>query len=96
MKEYLTLQQLKRMNWETIERLQQQRFKATVVPIGIEGSYDWWPPSKLLPSLKPRCMAVRVGKPMKFTGKPTKENFLAFQRKAMQSIAKLAKTNYPY
>jgi hypothetical protein len=30
MKEYLTLQQLKRMNWGTIERLQQQRFKATV------------------------------------------------------------------
>ncbi len=28
MKEYLTLQQLKHMRWETIERLQQQRFKA--------------------------------------------------------------------
>ena len=70
--------------------------KATVVPIGIEGSYAWWPPSKRLPSLKPRCMAVRVGKPMKFTGKPTKENFLAFQRQAMQAIAKLAKTKYPY
>ncbi len=29
MKEYLTLQQLKNISWETIERLQQQRFKAT-------------------------------------------------------------------
>lgn len=28
MREYLTLQQLKRMSWETIERLQQQRFRA--------------------------------------------------------------------
>jgi len=30
MKEYLTLQQLKGMSWETIEKLQQQRFRATV------------------------------------------------------------------
>ncbi len=29
MKEYLTLQQLKTMSWETIEKLRQQRFKAT-------------------------------------------------------------------
>ena len=68
---------------------------AAVVPIGIQGSYAWWPPHQSVPSLK-RCMAVRVGKPMKFTGKPTKKNMLAFQRKAMQAIAKLAKTTYPY
>ncbi|MEM4240400.1 MAG: hypothetical protein QXK08_04370, partial [Candidatus Woesearchaeota archaeon] len=29
MKEYLTLHQLRRISWETIERLQQQRFRAT-------------------------------------------------------------------
>jgi phenylacetate-coenzyme A ligase PaaK-like adenylate-forming protein len=29
MKEYLTIQQLKTISWETIEKLQQQRFKAT-------------------------------------------------------------------
>ena len=70
--------------------------KATVIPVGIEGSYAWWPVHRALFSLKPRCMAVRVGKPMRFTGKPTKKNFLAFQRKAMLAIATLAKTTYPY
>lgn len=70
--------------------------KATVVPVGIEGSYGWWPAHRALPSFRPRCMAMRVGKPVRFRGKATKKNFLTFQTKLMKAAAKLAKTNYPY
>lgn len=65
---------------------------AAVIPIGIEGSYDWWPRQKILPTFKLRCMKVRVGKPMRFTGEKTKKNFLAFQTKVMNAVAKLAHT----
>ncbi len=67
-----------------------------VIPIGIRGSFDFWPRYKKWPSFKPRCISVRVGKPIKYTGKPNKKNHLAFQRKVMKAVAKLAKTKYPY
>lgn len=64
---------------------------AKVVPVGIEGSFAWWPRFRLLPSLKPRCMALRVGKPVKFAGALGKKNYLAFQKRVMSAVAKLAK-----
>jgi 1-acyl-sn-glycerol-3-phosphate acyltransferase len=69
---------------------------APVIPIGIEGSYDWWSRHRALPTFRPRCIAMRAGKPLRFTGKANKQGFLAFQRKAMNAIAKLARTTYPY
>lgn len=70
--------------------------KAPVVPIGIEGSYDWWPRQKTLPTFKLRTIKLRAGKPVKFTGEKTKKNYLAFQTKIMRQVAKLAHTAYAY
>ncbi len=67
-----------------------------VIPIGIEGTYKWWPKQKFLPTFRPRCIAIRAGKPMQFKGKQSKKNFLDFQRKVMQKVAKLARTKYTY
>lgn len=64
--------------------------KAKVVPVGIEGSFAWWPSGRALPSFR-RCMAVRVGKPVSFAGAPNKKKYLAFQNKVMNTVAKLAK-----
>jgi 1-acyl-sn-glycerol-3-phosphate acyltransferase len=63
---------------------------AKVVPVGIEGSFAWWPKTRALPSFR-RCMAVRVGKPFTFAGAKTKQNYVAFQSKVMGAVAKLAK-----
>lgn len=71
--------------------------KAPVIPIGVKGTYQWWSRHQFLPSLfKFRCLSIRVGKPLYYKGKPTKKNHLAFQRKVMKEIAKLARTTYPY
>lgn len=70
--------------------------KAPVVPIGIEGSYDWWPRHRKLPTFKPKSMVVRVGKPVRYTGKPARQNHLTFQHKIMHTIARLARTTYAY
>lgn len=70
--------------------------KAPVIPIGIEGTYGWWPRQNALPNFKPRCIAIRVGKPLRYTGKATKQNHLRFQTKVMKAVAKSAHTTYPY
>jgi 1-acyl-sn-glycerol-3-phosphate acyltransferase len=64
--------------------------KAKVVPVGIEGSFAWWSKTRALPSFR-RCIAVRVGKPFTFAGAKTKQNYIAFQNKVMNAVAKLAK-----
>lgn len=69
---------------------------APVIPIGIEGTYDWWSRHRALPTFKPRCIAMRAGKPIRYSGKPTKQNQLAFQRNVMKTVAKLAHITYPY
>jgi 1-acyl-sn-glycerol-3-phosphate acyltransferase len=70
---------------------------APVIPIGIKGSFDWWPRQNFLPKLyKFRSIAIKAGKPMKFKGKKTDQNFLAFQKKVMQKVANLAGTKYKY
>jgi len=70
--------------------------RAPVVPIGIEGSYGWWPKQKALPTFALRAIKIRAGKPMKFTGAKTKKNFLAFQNKVLRQVAKLAHTTYAH
>ncbi len=68
--------------------------KAPIIPVGIEGTFAWWPRNKALPSFKPRSIALRVGKPIKFTGAPNKKNYFAFQHKVMHAVAKLARIPY--
>lgn len=68
--------------------------KAPVIPIGIQGTFAWWPRQKTLPTFKPRCIAIRAGKPLRFTGTKTKKNYLAFQHRVMHAIAKLARVSY--
>ncbi len=64
-----------------------------VVPVGIKGSFDWWPRQNFLPKLFSfKKIKIKAGKPMIYKGKHSKEGFLAFQKKAMQSVAKLAGT----
>ena len=68
---------------------------AQVIPIGIKGTYDWWPRQNSLPKLyKFRSITIKAGKPMKFKGKKSDKNFLAFQNKIMQKVANLAGTKY--
>jgi 1-acyl-sn-glycerol-3-phosphate acyltransferase len=69
---------------------------ATVIPVGIEGSYEWWSRHRKLPTFRLRQIAIRVGKPLRYAGKPTKQNHLAFQKKVMKAVAKSAHTEYPY
>lgn len=64
---------------------------APVVPIGISGSFAWWSRHRFLPTFATKSMSVRVGKPLRFAGSATKQGFLAFQNKAMRSVAALAK-----
>ena len=45
--------------------------KRQVVPVGID-TYHFWPRKQLLPNFKQNII-ITVGKPMKFTGKPTKK-----------------------
>ncbi len=69
---------------------------APVIPIGIQGTYGWWSRHRALPTFKPRCISVRVGKQMRYTGTASKQSHLAFQRKVMQAVARLAHMSYPY
>ncbi len=69
-----------------------QRTGAPVIPVGIKGTYEWWPAKKKLPTFRTRCITIQAGKPMKYSGSPTKKDYLAFQNKVMQAIAKLAGT----
>ncbi len=69
---------------------------ASVIPIGISGTYDWWSRHRALPTFKPRCISVRVGKPIRYTGPYTMQGFLAFQRKIMNAVARLAHTKYTH
>lgn len=70
---------------------------APVIPIGIQGTYDWWSRHRALPHLfRFRSITLTVGTPIRYAGKPTKQNHLAFQRKVLKAVAKLAKTEYPY
>ncbi len=70
---------------------------AQVIPIGISGTFEWWPRHKFIPHLLSfKKIRIKAGKPIKYSGKPTKKDYLAFQKKAMQQVAKLAKTKYPY
>ena len=64
---------------------------APVIPIGISGTFEWWPRQNFLPKLYSfKKITMKAGKPMTFKGKPDKKNLLAFQKKAMQTVARLA------
>lgn len=66
---------------------------AQIIPIGIKGTYNWWPRQNFLPNLfKFRSITIKAGKPIKFKGKKTKKDFLAFQNNVMHQIARLAGT----
>jgi 1-acyl-sn-glycerol-3-phosphate acyltransferase len=69
--------------------------RAPVIPIGLQGTYDWWPPHKKMPAFKPWTISIRVGRPAIHKG-TTKKDHLAFQHKIMHQIAKLARTKYPH
>jgi 1-acyl-sn-glycerol-3-phosphate acyltransferase len=69
---------------------------AQVIPIGIQGTYAWWPRNKTMPSFRPKCIALSVGKPLRYRGKATKKKHLAFQRSVLKAVAKLARTTYQY
>ncbi len=73
-----------------------ERTGAPVIPVGIKGTYEWWPAKKKIPTFRTRCISIKAGKPMKYSGKPTKKDHLAFQKKVMQAIAKLAGQKYKY
>lgn len=69
---------------------------APVIPIGIKGTFEWWPRNKKMPSFRTRCISIKAGKPMRYKGRAEKKDYLAFQKKVMQAIARLAGKKYPY
>ncbi|MEM4240399.1 MAG: lysophospholipid acyltransferase family protein [Candidatus Woesearchaeota archaeon] len=70
---------------------------APAIPVGIRGTYGWWPAHRRMPSLLSfKKISIKVGKPVKYSGKATKKDRLSFQRKVMRAVAKLARTKYPY
>jgi 1-acyl-sn-glycerol-3-phosphate acyltransferase len=69
---------------------------APVIPIGISGTFEWWPRQNMLPKLYSfKKIKMKIGKPITFTGKKSRKSELAFQDKAMKTVAKLAGTRYP-
>jgi 1-acyl-sn-glycerol-3-phosphate acyltransferase len=63
-----------------------------VVPMGIKGSFEWWPRQKTFPRLFSfRSITMKAGKPMFYSGANDKKGYLAFQSRAMKQVAKLTK-----
>jgi 1-acyl-sn-glycerol-3-phosphate acyltransferase len=63
-----------------------------VIPIGIKGTFEWWPRQNFLPKLyKFKCIKLKAGKPLFYSGANDKKSYIAFQNKAMKEVAKLAK-----
>ncbi len=69
--------------------------KAPVVPIGIKGSYEFWPFGGKFFKLK-RLLQVNIGKPMRFSKKLNKKNAGFVVRTVMKRIAGLINEDYPY
>ena len=70
--------------------------KAPVIPIGIDGSFKWWPRQRFFPTFKLREMTIKVGKAMRYSGSKNKKGYLAFQKRVMKVVAKLANKEYKY
>ena len=68
--------------------------KMPIVPIGVIGSNKVMPRGSLIPRFA-RC-DVKIGKPLYFTGKPTKTNLENITRIIMKEIAKLINQKYIY
>ena len=67
-----------------------------IVPIGLEGTFEFWPAHKLLPNFK-KSMNVAIGKQMRFKKqKLSKTNIAAINRKVMKTVAKLSKQEYKW
>ncbi len=63
-----------------------------VIPIGIKGTFEWWPRQKFLPKLFSfKKITMKAGKPLFYSGANDKKGYLAFQSRAMKQVAKLAK-----
>jgi len=66
-----------------------------VVPVGLENTFEWWPPQKFLPNFR-KIMKVNIGKPMKFKQKLTKTSIEDINRKIMKKVGILAKKEYKW
>jgi len=63
-----------------------------VIPVGIKGSFEWWPRQKTLPRIfRFKCMTIKAGKPLFYSGRKDKKGWLAFQEKVMKQVARLMK-----
>ena len=66
--------------------------KAPVVPVGIS-TYNFWNRYSKLPTFK-RNIIVTIGKPMKFKGKPTKQNIRKTMDSLWKEVKKLARISH--
>ncbi len=63
-----------------------------VIPIRIKGTFEWWPRQNLLPKMyRFKCIKIKTGKPLFYSGTNNKKGWLAFQNKVMKQIARLIK-----
>ena len=73
--------------------------KVPVIPIGINGSYDIWPPHKKIFKLK-KGIELNIGKPMYFNKyynkKITKKLLTDITRKVMKEVARLSNQKYEF
>lgn len=69
--------------------------KAPVVPVGIKGSYEFWPFGRKFFKIK-RILQLNVGKPTRFNKKLNKKNAREVIRTVMKRIAKLSGQRYPH
>ena len=61
---------------------------APVIPVKTAGTYELWPYNKTFPKIT-KTIEIRIGKPIRFTGKRTRKNYLSFGNKVMNIIERL-------
>ncbi|MEM4246709.1 MAG: lysophospholipid acyltransferase family protein [Candidatus Woesearchaeota archaeon] len=64
--------------------------RAPVIPIGIKGTFEWWPRQKKLPKIFSfKKITITAGKPLLYSGTKDKKGYLTFQDKTMRQVARL-------
>jgi len=62
--------------------------RVPVIPVHMVGGFEFWPYNKTLPSRK-NVISFKIGKPVYYSGKKRRKDYLFFANKVMKIIARL-------
>lgn len=69
--------------------------KNPIIPIGLTGTYKFWPPHNSVPNFK-RIIKIKIGKPMLFKKNVSKKNAKLVVANVMKKLGKLIHQKYNY